>query len=261
MAKESTDNQAVKSKRQMLLDKMKTRYPDLDTEDDEAVSDKIATDYDSGDKRDQERQQFNEMLAKNEYAAPIITGMATGKNPDGTPFDLGMYLIDEYPEMVQDLIEGNDKVKEHYLASMDARRKAKEDDDNLKANAEEKMKAEDDALDEAIKESGYKTSDVENLIDWLYNPETGIIHRAVNFDLKKEDFISLFRIKDFDKRMKEAEDKGYVRGKNEKIDMLSHKQKDRTKLPVINSGGGMPKEKETDPTLSNFDKMKNVYTL
>lgn len=261
MAKKVSENQEVKTNRQKLTERLKGMYPDLNTEDDEALSGQISTDYDLLDQRNKERDAFNEMLASNEYAPGIVTGMATGKNEDGSPFDLGSYLIDNYPEMVIDLIEGNEPNREKYAQVRDAKKKKQKDDADFEAKAEELINAEDKELDDAIKEAGLKGEDVQNLIDWIYNPETGFIQRAKSFGLKKDDFLQLFRIKDWDQKMKEADEAGYVRGKNEKIDMQQHRHHNRTSLPVIGGGGGKPSAREEDPRLKHLDAMKDAYTV
>lgn len=64
-------------------------------------------------------------------------------------------------------------------------------------------------------------------------------------------------------KMKESEDRGYKRGKNEKIDMFAHQQLRRKQLPPDQGGGGgtpMDNEPE-DETLKSLDRMKNAYTL
>ena len=74
MAQEVTE----KTRRQQLLDRLKGRNPDLDIDDDEAVSGQIASDYDMMDQRDDERKRFNDMLSQNPYAAPISKRRSSG---------------------------------------------------------------------------------------------------------------------------------------------------------------------------------------
>lgn len=261
MAKEKTENQDVMTNRQKLTKMMKGRYPELNIDDDEALSGQISTDYDLLDQRNKEREEFNNMLASNPYSAGIVTGMATGKNEDGSDFDLGDFLLDNYPEVVIDLIEGNPANKEKYKQIRDARRKRQQDDADFEAKADELVAQEDAELDAAIKEAGLKPDEVKELLDWIYNQKNGFIRRAGRFELKKDDFLQLFRIKDWDAKMAEADQKGYVRGKNEKIDMQQHKHNNRTKLPVIGGGGGRPVEKKDDPNLRHLDAMKDAYTI
>ena len=66
MAKEKTENQDVMTNRQKLTKMMKGRYPELNIDDDEALSGQISTDYDLLDQRNKEREEFNNMLASNQ---------------------------------------------------------------------------------------------------------------------------------------------------------------------------------------------------
>ena len=111
MATENTK----KTGREKLLERLRGRNPELNIEDDEAVSGQISADYDMLDQREDERNKFKDMLSSNPYAAPIITGLATGKNDDGTDFDLAEWFIDNEPDMLIDMIEGNPKTKERYI--------------------------------------------------------------------------------------------------------------------------------------------------
>lgn len=255
MAKEATKEE--RTRRQQLLERLRTRNPELNIDDDEAVSGQISSDYDLMDQRDEERKQFNEMLSRDPYAAPIITGLATGKNDDGTDFDLGEWLLENEPEMVIDLIEGNPKTKEHYQQTRQARREREQADKDFESKVDELTAQEDAELDAAIKEAGYKPEDVREFVEWLYGAE-GLIARAKDFQLKKDDFAQLIRLKDYDANIEKAGNDGYVRGKNEKIDMTQRSQRRRTKMPVIGGGGGRPSGKERDPYLERLDAMKNI---
>ena len=128
------------------------------------------------------------------------------------------------------------------------------------AHSDAPFAAEDAELDAAVAEMGYKPEQVADLIDWIYNKENGLIKRALNYQLLKDDFLRLFKIKDYDVRLAEAEDKGYKRGKNEKIDMYRHSQRQRDNMPAdLTSGGGeAPKAPETEEnsTLKALRKMK-----
>lgn len=261
MAKKTDDNQAVTTNRQKITERLRSRNPELNTEDDELLFGQISSDYDTFDQRDQERERFNEAIAKNPESAGILTGLYTGKNEDGSEFDLGMYLIDEYPEMVEDLIEGNPKVKERYIASRDNRKAAAEEEKTFAAQVAEKTATEDAELDAAIKEAGYRPEEVKDLIDWIYNPESGLINRASRFELTKDDFLKLFRIKDYDTNIAKADEAGYVRGKNEKIDITARQQEKRRELPVINGGGGKPESKDEDRRVQRLKQMGGAYTV
>lgn len=261
MAKNNIENQEVKTNRQKLTERLKSRNPELNIDDEELLFGQISTDYDTYDQRDQERERFNEVMSQNPESAGILTGLYTGKNEDGSDFDLGMYLIEEYPEMVIDIIEGNPQTKERYVAMRDGRKAAAAQEEEFAAQVADKTAAEDAELDAAIKEAGLRPEEVKDLIDWIYNPETGIIARAERFELTKDDFKQLLRIKDYDNAMAKADEKGYVRGKNEKIDLTARQQADRRRLPVISGGGSKPKEKNEDSRVSRLKAMGSAYTV
>lgn len=256
MAKEREDQE--KSGRQKLLERLQGRNPDLDISDDEAVSGQISSDYDLMDQRDEERKKFNDLLSSNPYAAPIITGLATGKNDDGSDFDLAEWFIDNEPEMLVDLIEGNPKTKERYASMRAQRKKDAESEAQFQAEAEARLQKMDEELDAAIADQGMKGEEVKDLLEWLFGKD-GFIARARNFDLTKDDFVRIIRIKNYDTAVEKADRDGYVRGKNEKIDMTQHRQQRRSQLPVIGSGGGKPTSKEEDPTMERLRQMGEVY--
>jgi len=99
---------------------------------------------------------------------------------------------------------------------------------------------------------------VKDLVDWIYDPKDGLIVRAARYELKKDDFLRLFRIKDYDVRMAEAEQRGYKNGKNERIDMYKREENKRGEMPSDLGGGAQPAEtpENKDPYLSRLERMK-----
>mgnify|MGYP007101828441 CR=1 FL=1 len=253
MAKENEK----KSSRDKLLERLKGRNPELDIDDDEAVSGQITSDYDQMEQKDEERRQFNDMLAKNPYAAPIVTGLVTGKNEDGSDFNLGEWLIDNEPEMVMDFIEGNPKNKQKYAELREQRRKDADEDEAFRKSAEELTKKVDKELDAAVEELGLKPEDAREAAEWLFG-EGGFLDRLQKLELTKEDFINVFRLKNYDSDIENADHNGYVRGQNEKIDMTKHLRK-KNSLPVIGGGSGKPSKKDDDETMNRLKDMAGVY--
>ena len=92
MAKETIDNQNVKSKRDSFRERLAQRYPDLNMDDEEAVFNQIATDYDQYDQSKKKMDDFNNMLKENPHAPGLVTGLITKKNADGGDFNLIDYL-------------------------------------------------------------------------------------------------------------------------------------------------------------------------
>ena len=253
--------------RQRLAERYKGANPELNVDDDEALGGAILGDLDAYDADKAKMERFNKAMQENDFAPEMIAGIMSGKNADGSDFDLVEYLFDNHLDFFLDWIEDNDSAKEKLKAGQKKRKddkkkaeNAAKEEEKLKAEMQAMIEAEDAELDAAIAEAGYKPEQVKDLIDWIYDKENGLINRAANFGLKKDDFLRLFQIKDYDVRMADAEQKGYKRGKNEKIDMLKHQQQKRDDMPSdLGSGGGATPAagKQSDPYLSRLDRMKN----
>ena len=244
--------------RQRLADRFKGANPDFNIDDDEAMFGEALAGLERGDEAENQRKRLNETIAGNEIAPEMLNGIISGKNPDGSDFNLDEYLLDKHLDYLLDYAEDNATAKDKLNARKKEREEAAKSEEAFRAKMEEAIKAEDAELDAAIQESGYKPEQVKDLIDWIYDGKTGFVVRAQQFDLKKEDFLRLFKIKDWDLKMTEAEDKGYRRGKNEKIDMFRRDQTRRGKMPAdVGSGGGTPTAggDQKDPTLEALEKM------
>lgn len=259
MAKEN-DAQEQLTSRQRLNERYRSRNPELNVDDDEALGGAILSDLDAYDQDRERMERFNKTVQDSEIAPGLMAGVLSGKNPDGSDFSLEDYILNEHIDYILDYIDDKDTAKEK-LAKRREERRAAEDEavasEKLSEAAAAALQAEDAELDAALQESGYKAEQVKDLIDWLYNPETGLAKRIADYQLKKEDFLRLLQIKDFDLRMKDAEEKGYKRGRNEKIDMFARQQKKRDGMPSDIGGSGRQdiKAVEENPTVSALKKM------
>lgn len=257
---ENKDSQASQmTSRQRLAERYKGRDPELNTDDDEALGGAILGDLEAYDQDRERMERFNQAVQGSDIAPGLMSGILSGKNADGSDFDLAEYLLDEHIDYLLDYIDDNDKAKEKLQARRDARKAEADADADFASKVDELVAAEDAELDAAIAEAGYKPEQVADLIDWIYNKESGLIKRARDFELKKDDFLRLFKIKDYDMKMKESEDRGYKKGKNEKIDMFKRQQQQRQEMPadLDGAGGANTPEKKADPYLSRLEKMKN----
>lgn len=247
--------------RQRLVDRFAKSNPDFKGDDDEAVYGAAADALKKGDESDAQRKRFSEAMSNVDLAPEMMNGILSGKNPDGTDFDLEDYLFTKHLDFFQDYLENKDGAKEKYEARKKERKAQADEDAKFLAGRDAAVKKEDAELDAALKESNYKADQVKDLIDWIYG-ENGIVRRASRFGLTKADFLQLFKIKDYDLQVSAAEDKGYKRGKNEKIDMFQHKQEHRKNLPPdVNGGGGRPttSQPNQDPQLAALDRMAKAY--
>ena len=265
MAKDN-ENQTPLTSRQRLAERYRGANPELNVDDDEALGGAILDDLEAYDADKKKMELFNRQMQENDLVPEMMAGMMSGKNADGSDFNLTEYLFDNHLDFFLDWIEDHESAKQKLKDRQAQRKQAKQDaeeaakkEEALKAEMQAKIDAEEAELDAAIAEAGYKEEQVKDLIDWIYDKESGLINRAANFELKKDDFLRLFQIKDYDVRMADAEQKGYKRGKNEKIDAMKRQQKKRDSMPSDLGGGGVtPAAGEAkDPYLSQLDRMKD----
>ena len=267
MSKETSNNEKVKSKRDSFRERLASRYPDLNMDDEDAVYGRLSDDYDHYDQDKQRRDDFNNMLKDYPQAPGLITGLATKKNEDGSDFSFVGYLIDAMGQDFVDACNGDAEARKRLEKSekdkLEASKKLAEGEKRLSTA----MVEEDAELDAALKEAKMKPEAIKDLIEWLYKrnedgedrEDDGFVWRAARYGLKKEDFLRLFQIKDFDKAVADAEAKGYKRGKNETIDQqkrLHDSQRGGGKNINVNGGGGeyvAPREKSrTEQVYSNM---------
>jgi len=82
---EEPNNQEVKSRRQSLNERMLSRYPDLDVNDDEAMAGRISDDYDELDGQlngYKEREgKLTDMMSADPRSAHLLSSWANGENP------------------------------------------------------------------------------------------------------------------------------------------------------------------------------------
>ncbi len=253
--------QEQKTNRQLMGERFRMRNPEFNIDDDEAMYGEALAELGKADEAEAARKRLNEAIAGSDVAPELINGILSGKNADGSDFDLEDYITEQHIDYFLDYLENKETARQ----KRDARKLARKQEAEFKAKANELIKAEDAELDAAAAEMGYKPEQIRDLIEWLYGKEKeqdkSFIARAARYELKKDDFLKLFKIKDYDLKISEAEDKGYKRGKNEKIDMFKRDQKRRKDMPAdAGSGGGTPTSggDTKDPYLARLEHMKDL---
>lgn len=257
MEKENTENQAVETKRDAFRKRFSERYPDVNMDDEDAVYGQLSTDYDQFDQNNQRMGEFNNFLKEYPSAPALVTGMMTKKNADGSDFNFVDFIIDEmgpdYLAAIKGDAEARKRLQQKEKDDLAASEKLAKSKEQLAKNIEDC----DKEVDAFLKEQKLKPEDIKSMLEWLFKhsedgedrDDDGFVFRAARYALKKEDFKRLWQIKDFDKAVSDAEERGYKRGKNEKIDQQKkmHEGKPGGKKNINVSGGGgapsIPREK------------------
>lgn len=198
--------QAIKTKRDLALERLKTRHPDTDYADDEAIYGAINDDYDA-DQKSLESYKANEkamsdMMSADPKSAAFLQAMRAGKNPFVELVrtfgdDMVDYLTD--PESADDVAAA----QEDYLKRVAENNKLEEE---YNKNMEESQKV-FAQMDEEFGE------DVTNdLVGKLMIVANDIIRGKFT-----KETLELFRMaKNHDQDVADAAHEGEVRGKNTK---------------------------------------------
>lgn len=251
MAKENTEYQDVKSKRDSFRERFSKRYPSMNMDDEDAVYGQLSTDYDQFDQNNQRMDEFNKFLKENPMAPGLVTGLMTKKNADGSDFSFVDFMIDEMGQDYVDAINGDPEARKRLQKKEKDDLAAAEKLANGEKQLAENMERCDKEVDAFLKEQKLKPEAIQPMLEWLFkrsddgedHDDDGFVYRAARYALTKEDFKRLWQIKDFDKAVSDAEERGYKRGRNEKIDQQKQirEGKPGSKKNInVNGGGGNP---------------------
>lgn len=204
---ETTDK---KTKREQFGERMKTRYPDKEFADDEALFGQINEDYDDYDNqiagyKDREGK-LTEMFSSDPRSAAFLMSWKEGGDPV-TEFvrrfgsDIKERLDD--PEWLDKIAEAN---KEY----VDKVAKEKELDEQYQQNLTESLAM----LDTLQEENGLTDEQVDEAVNFLL----GIIRDGILGKFSRETVEMAMKAINHDEDVANAEMEGEVRGKNTKID-------------------------------------------
>jgi len=249
-----TENEPVKSKRELFAERMKGRYPDIDVNDDEAFFGKISEDYDDYDKKlsgFQEREKaFSDMFTADPRSAAFLMDWKDGEDPVvALVRRFGVEIKDaiDDPERQEAIAEAN----KEFLARVT---KSRELEEEYNKNEE----ATYEAIEQFKKEKGYSDKEIDAAFTLLQKIHSDIL-------IGKVDPASIemaIKAINHDADVDEATQAGIVQGKNTKIDeKLRQKKGDGTHATSGKAGGiGPTPPKKSLGALDNFgDGNKNIW--
>ncbi len=198
--------QATKTKRDLALERLKTRHPDVDYADDEAIYGAINDDYDE-DQKTLEGYKANEkamsdMMSADPRSAAFLQGMRNGKNPF---VELVRLFGDDMVDFLSDPDSAEEVAgaQEEYLKRVSEGNKLKEEYDK---NMAESLKV----FAQMDEEFGAETTD--ELVGKLMVVANDVIRGKFT-----KETLELFRMaKNHDQDVADAAHEGEVRGKNSK---------------------------------------------
>lgn len=225
---EVTENNDVRSKKDMLLERLKASYPENDFSDEEGLYGAIMGDYENMDaqlsKRKEVDDRMTEMFEKNPQFAGLFLSVINGdRNPVLTMIqtygdDFRSYLDD--PDNAEDIAEANAK----FIERMN---KEKDLEATYEKNLEESLK-----IAEELEKTGEYTGEQ---IDLAFKAVLDDANRAIMGEINKDMLETKLKGLNHDSDVQEAAAEAAILAKNQKIDAKKKSLKDE--LPMIDGKG------------------------
>lgn len=227
---EKGDNEQVKTKRELIGERLKERYPDKDFADDEALFGQISDDYDEYDKelggyRDHEKA-FSDMFTSDPRSAAFLTDWRKGEDPTiGLIRRFGPEIKDaiDDPELQEQIAKANKEYVERV-------QKSKELEEEYQKNISETLQY----LDGLAKNGEMQEKDIDDAMELLIS----IVHDGIVGKFSPETIAMAVKALNHDADVEEASVVGEVRGRNAKIDERLRRSEKGDGMPVLNGKNG-----------------------
>jgi len=204
------NNQADKTKRDALNERMLSRYPDLDVNDSEAMSSRISDDYDEFDRQIGEYKEregkLTDMMNKDPRSAYLLSSWANGENP---AIAMMRMFGPEFKEALDDP-ELRDKLDEAQKEYLERVAKSKELEENYATNMEQSYATRDQFQDE----NGLSDDEMNQIWDTLQQEFEDMLVGKFSRDSMERTLKAIRHDEDVEVAAQDAE----VRGRNAKID-------------------------------------------
>ena len=248
---EGIDNQQVKSKRDSTIGRLKSKYPDKEFADDEALFGQISDDYDDydrqlGEYKDRERQ-LGDMFASDPRSANFLASWRNGEDPV-------VGLVRLFGTDIKDALDDPEKQEEIATANkefVERVAKNKQLEEEYQTNLGESL----DVLDQFQQENGLSDDEVDNVMEFL----AGIVRDGIMGKFTKESMDMGLKAVRHDSDVNTAEEEGEVRGRNAKITEKLRKRDEGDGTPNLNGKNANTPSQGKSPALGVLDNYDEGY--
>ncbi|MCF0244878.1 MAG: hypothetical protein HUK06_08890 [Bacteroidaceae bacterium] len=239
------DAQAPKSKRDLYMERLKTKYPDREFADDEALYEQANADYEDYDNqingyKDKE-SKLTSLFSKDPRNAKFITDMAKGNDPWLAVINrLGIDGITDLlndPSKQKAYAEENQKYVERLA-------KEKSLEEEYQKNLSESLAM----LDKIQTEQGLS----DETIDAAYDLVIRIANEAVLGKFSEETMAMALKAVSHDADVQTAASEAEVRGKNAKVEERLRKQKGGDGTSPLAGTNNMPAQSRQNKSIFNL---------
>lgn len=252
---EKTVNQEVKSKKDLLNERLRGKYPDKDFSNEEVFYGQISDDYDDYDNRmkgyEERETALSNMFTSDPRSARFLTEWREGGDPIiGLVRQFGTDIkeaIDD-PERQEAIAEANKEFVERVA-------KEKELEDEYQANLQESLSV----LEQMQQEKGLSDEQIDDAMEFIIN----IVKDGVMGKFSAETIEMAMKAKGFDEAVAAAEYEGEVRGRNANITekLKKNAKGDGTaQIDGQNRNGGQPRQRGSLGALDNYgDNLQTIW--
>jgi hypothetical protein len=243
---ETAANQPIKTKRELVMERMASRHPDKNYSDDEALYGQIIEDVAQSDdeiaKYKEREQTFADMFTADPRSAQFIVNWRNGEDPTvGLIRQFGMEIKDaiDDPEMQEAIAQANKEYVERVAEE-------KEYEEMYKKNLEQTLRD----LDAIQKEMGLSDEQAEGALMFLHT----ISSDGVLGKFSPESIKMALKAMNHDADVAQAAHEGEVKGRNIKIEeKLRTKKKGDGTAPLDGKNSNMG-VKPTMPSMGAIDR-------
>lgn len=194
----------------MLRERVRSRYPDRNFDDDEALYSQISDDYDQFDQdlsRYKEREgRISQMFASDPRSAAFLASWGNGGDP-------AVELVRQFGTEIKEAIDDPDRqeaIAEANREFVERVAKSRELDQQYADNLQQSLRV----LDEYQEANGLTDEQVDEAMSWLI----GIVRDGVMGKFSDESINLAMKGMNYDSDVEIAGHDGEVRGRNAKID-------------------------------------------
>ena len=227
---ENVETKQVKSKRDLLKERLHSKYPEKEFSDDEEFYGQISDDFDDSDKKlndyKEREKTFSDMFTSDPRSASFITDWRNGEDPViGLIRRFGPEIKDaiDDPNMQEQIAAAN----KEYIERLEQSKKL---DEEYKQNISETLSY----LDKMSEEGQLDDDKIDDAMALLLK----IVHEGVAGKFTPETIDMAVKAINHDVDVEDADRAGEVRGRNAKISEKLKKSNKGDNLPVLDGANG-----------------------
>lgn len=203
------ESEAVKSKRDIAIERLRGKYPDEPFDEDEQIFSRINDDYDQYDSElagyKEREDKFSNMFTSDPRSARLMMGWKDGDDP-------AVALVRLYGQDIKDAIDDPEKqeaIAEANKEYMQRVAQEKQYEEEYTSNLAESM----GLLEKAQQEKGLSDDQIDDAMAWFI----GVAKDAMLGKFSPETIEMIIKAQHYDNDVAQAGEEGEVRGKNAKV--------------------------------------------